>query len=101
MGKKKAGKKTAPTEFEHPEYEKLTTVEQVDAEVEKHKTILVGKDKTESQIKANKKEYVKSMNEQLKELNQEREHEIGVLGALDDRRRQINASNVIPIMRQV
>ncbi len=93
------GKKKQPAPLEVPEYEKLTTIEQVEAEIEKHKTVLVGKDKTESQIKANKKEYVKALNEQLKELNQEREHEIDVLSALDDRRRVIAASNVVPMRK--
>lgn len=85
--------------FETPDYEKLTTVDEVDAAIQKHKDILVGKDTTESMIKAEKKDYVSAMNGQLKELNEEREHEIGVLGALNDRRKQLSRVIQMPTGR--
>ena len=77
--------------FEHPEYEAIRTVDECDELIKKHKDNLVGKDLLERKIKAEKKEYVKAMNEQLKELSEEREHEMGVLGALQDRRKQLSA----------
>jgi hypothetical protein len=91
-------KKDDAKAFDTPNYEALTTIEDVELEIERHKNILVGKDKTEYQIKENKREFVSATNEQLKELKEEREHEICVLSALDDRRRQIFAgSNIIPL----
>ena len=83
---------------EVPNYEALTTIEDVDKEIERHKQILVGKDVLESRMKRDKKEYVGAVNEQLKELAEEREHEIDVLSALDQRKQLIAAgSNVIPM----
>ncbi len=72
-----------------PNYEALTNVDDVEAELERRKNILVGKDRTEYQIKENKKEYVSAINEQLRELKEEREHEILVISALEDRKKQI------------
>lgn len=82
---------------EVPNYEALTTIEEVEEEIEKHKQILVGKDVLEHRMKQDKKEYVSALNEQLKELAEERAHEIDVLSALDQRKIMIaNAgSNVI------
>ncbi len=79
------------TTHEVPNYEAMITVEDVEAEIDRRKNILVGKDRTEYQIKENKKEYVAAMNEQLRELKEEREHEIVVIGALEDRKKQILA----------
>jgi hypothetical protein len=81
---------------EHPDYEKLVTAEEVDKLVEVHKNSLVTKDFIERRIKEEKKDYVSAMNEQLKEVAEEREHEMGVIQALDDRKKQILA-NVIPM----
>lgn len=91
MGKSKNADKTA---FETPDYETLD-LDEVDLELEKHKDILVGKDITESQIKGDKKEYNKAINEQLKELSEEREHEMGVIGALNDRKKLLLAGGSI------
>jgi len=74
-----------------PNYEAMVTVEDVETEIDRRKNILVGKDRTEYQIKENKREYVVAMNEQLRELKEEREHEIVVIGALEDRKKQILA----------
>lgn len=87
---------------EVPNYAALTTLEEVDAEIEKHQKFLVGKDITESRMKQDKKDYVSSLNEQLKELAEEREHEIDVLSALEQRKQEIhNAGQVIPMPRAV
>ncbi len=81
---------------EIPNYEALTTIEEVEEEAERHKQILVGKDVLELRMKRDKKDYVSALNEQLKELKEEREHEIDVLSALDQRKMAIsNAGGVI------
>jgi hypothetical protein len=81
---------------EIPNYEALTTIEEIEEEAERHKQILVGKDVLELRMKRDKKDYVSALNEQLKELKEEREHEIDVLSALDQRKMAIsNAGGVI------
>lgn len=80
-----------------PDYEAFTTVEEVDEEIERHKQILVGKDVLESRMKHDKKTYVSALNEQLKELSEEREHEIEVLSALEQRKMLISNSGGIVI----
>ena len=89
-----------------PDYEALTTTEQVDQEMWRHKDALSSKVRSQHGIAANRKEMLADINEQLKFLKEEIAHEVGVLGALDDRRRflhamQLQASgqggNVVPI----
>lgn len=81
---------------EIPDYEALTTIEEIEEEVERHKQLLVGKDVLESKMKRDKKEYVSALNEQLKELAEEREHEIDVLSALEQRKMIVaNSGGVI------
>lgn len=81
---------------EVPDYEAFTTIEEIEEEVERHKQILVGKDVLESRMKRDKKDYVGALNEQLKELAEEREHEIDVLSALEQRRMVIaNGGGVV------
>lgn len=88
---------------EVPDYEALTTIEEIEEEVERHKQILVGKDVLESKMKKDKKEYVGALNEQLKELTEEREHEIDVLSALEQRRMIVanGGGVIIPMPRMV
>lgn len=92
------GKKDNKTAHETPNYEAMVTVEEVELEIERHKTFLVGKDRTEYQIKESKKEYNAAINEQLRELSQEREHEILVISALEDRKKQILAGAGISVL---
>ena len=81
-----------------PNYEALVSVEDVELEIERRKNILVGKDRTEYQIKEEKREYVSAINEQLRELKEEREHEIVVISALEDRKKQILAgAGIVPL----
>jgi hypothetical protein len=77
--------------LEIPDYEAFHNVDEIDAAIQKHKDILVGKDRIEYQIKSEKREYVKDMNEQIKIIEEEREHEIVVLSALEDRKRVLHA----------
>lgn len=86
--------KKIDNDFEHPPYEKISSMEEVDMYIVRHKDRLVGKDLTESQMKGDKKEYVASLNEQLKELAEERNHEMDVIIALLDRRKQISTKGV-------
>lgn len=85
--------------FDHPDYEQLRTIDEVEGLIRKHRDNLVGKDIAEYRMKEDKKSYVSALNEQLKELKEEREHEMGVLGALEDRKKQLAAGggNVIPL----
>ena len=82
-----------------PDYEQLTTIEEVDEEIAKHKQNLVGKDIVEYRMKEDKKSYVSALNEQLRELAEEREHEINVLSALEQRKQLIHNQGgvVIPL----
>lgn len=82
-----------------PNYEALTTIEQVEEEIEKHKQKLVGKDITEYRMKEDKKTYVSAINETLKELREEREHEINVLSALEQHKQLVSNQGgvVIPL----
>lgn len=94
MGKKK----DTGSHLNTPNYEALMSVDEVEAEIERRKNILVGKDRTEYQIKESKKDYVSAINEQLRELKEEREHEIVVLSALEDRKKQILAgAGIVPL----
>jgi hypothetical protein len=88
------------TDFEHPDYEALTDVSEIDSLVTKHKESLVTKDFIERRIKEEKKEYNSAINEQLKEVLEERDHEMGVIDALTDRKKRLLATNpvVIPII---
>lgn len=90
--------KKSNSDYERPDYENLKTFEAIEEEITKHKNYLVGKDRLESNLKQEKKDFMSSINEQLKEVHEEREHEIGVLSALDDCKRVLHAqSNVVPL----
>lgn len=95
-------KKQDKSPFETPNYESITTLEGVEEEIEKHKQNLVGKDILESRMKAEKKAFVSAHNELLKEVAEEREHEIEVLSALEQHRQLIanGGANVIPMPRR-
>lgn len=88
---------------EVPDYEAFTTIEEVDEEIERHKKILVGKDLLESRMKKDKKDYVKALNETLKEVAEEREHEIDVLSALEQRKQILSneGATIIPMPRAI
>lgn len=91
-------KKNENTHLQVPNYESLVTIDDVEKEIETHKQNLVGKDVVEYRMKADKKDYVSAINEQLKELTEEREHEINVLSALEQHKQLIlNHGGVIPI----
>ena len=89
--------------LETPNYEALTTIEEVEKEIEKHKQKLVGKDIVEYRMKEDKKDYVKALNESLKELKEEREHEITVISALEQHKQVIanGGGQVIPMPPRV
>lgn len=90
-------KKDTGSHLNAPNYEAMMSVDEVEEEIERRKNILVGKDRTEYQIKETKREYVSAINEQLLELKEEREHEIVVIGALEDRKKQILAgAGILP-----
>jgi hypothetical protein len=92
-------KKDDTSHLHVPNYESLTTLEQVEEEIEKRKQNLVGKDILEYRMKEDKKDYVAAVNEQLKELKEEREHEINVLSALEQHKQVLanQGGTVIPM----
>lgn len=93
MAKKKAAaKKNTGGHLEHPDYEKLGSVEEIDDLMVQHKDTLCRKDKLEMQIKQTKKDTNADFNEQLKELAEEREHEVAVIDALLDAKKRLLAS---------
>lgn len=94
-------KKDEKPPYEVPNYEALTTIEDVEKEIDKHKQHLVGKDIVEYRMKEDKKDYVSAINEQLKELREEREHEINVLSALEQHKQVLaNQGGVVIPMRK-
>jgi hypothetical protein len=87
--------------LEHPDYEKLNSIDEIDNMIQTHKDILVRKDKIELKIKDSKKEANAAHNEQLKELLEERTHEVGVIDALVDRKKVLLAqSGVVPMPKK-
>lgn len=97
MGKKQ--QKQQASAFDTPNYESLTTLEEVDAEIERHKERLVGKDKLQARVKEEKKDFNSAINEQLKEIEEERLHEIDVLSALEQHKQLLanGGGTVIPL----
>lgn len=88
--------------LEVPNYEKFTTIEEVEKEIEIHKANLVGKDILEYRMKSDKREYVSAINTQLKELAEEREHEIDVISALEQRKQIIASAGakILPLAKK-
>jgi hypothetical protein len=72
------------------DYEKFKTVDAVDDEVRIHKDIVCRKVRQHINIKDEKKTAVGAYNEQLKEIEEELDHEIKTLDALNDRRRALS-----------
>jgi hypothetical protein len=92
--------KPMTTDFEHPDYEKFTSIDQVETEIVIRKENLVRKDLLERRIKDEKKSYNQAINEQLKEVKEEREHEMGVIGALEDRKKVLHVqSKIVPFQK--
>lgn len=85
--------------YETPDYDSFTTIDAIDEEIEKYRQHLVGKDILESRMKKDKKDYVAALNEQLRDLAEEREHCIDVLSAFEQRKQILanSGSNVIPM----
>ncbi len=79
-----------------PNYEALVTIEEVEEELTRRKNTLIGKDRIDFTIRESKKEYNAAINEQLRDLKEEREHEITVISALEDRKKQILNGNIFP-----
>lgn len=96
-------KKNDQSHLPTPNYEALTTIEEVDQEIEIHKKNLVGKDIVEYRVKEDKKAYMTAANETLREIKEEREHEINVLSTLEQRKMIIanQGGTVIPMPPRV
>lgn len=91
--------KNNDTDFDTPNYEALTNSDDVDAEIKRREHRLINKDKLQARLKEEKKDFCAAINEQLKEIEEERLHEIGVLSALEQRKQYLEngGGNVIPM----
>lgn len=83
-------------EFTRPDYESFVSTDEVDKEIENTKNEICRKAKQMFQTKETKKEAVAAFNEQLKELNEEIDHNLGVLDELVTRKRVIESSADLP-----
>lgn len=75
-------KKTDDKEREVPSYDKLKSVEEVDALIAKYQEELHRRTKQHLQAKQNKKDEVASFNEVIKETAEDIDHVVGVLDEL-------------------
>jgi hypothetical protein len=80
----------AKVEKEKIDYEKFKTVASVEEEIIKHKDIVIRKVRQQINIKDEKKTANAAYNEQLKEVEEEIDHEIKVLDALNSRQRALS-----------
>jgi hypothetical protein len=79
-------------EFQSPDdYEKVTTLDEADEYIDQTKQTIVRKFRLQEQVRGNRKDVVAGYNEQLKHLKQELDHELGVLGGLEDRKKLLAA----------
>ena len=92
-------KKNEASDFNTPDYDSFSTIDEVEKEIERREQILIGKDKLQARIKEEKKDFCSAINEQLKEVEEERLHEIGVLSGLEQRKQYLanGGGVVIPI----
>lgn len=72
-------------------YDSITTLDEVEQEIQKHKTRLIDKDMLQSRLKEEKKSFNSVINESLKEVEEERLHEIEVIEALEQHRMVISS----------
>jgi len=78
--------------LETPEYESFKSISDVDAEMWKQKDKLAKTVKSHLTQKDTKKDTNKSMNDEIKETAEEIDHIVGVLDALEDRRKMLAAN---------
>ncbi len=76
--------------MDKPDYHKLRTIEDADAEIARRKDAVCRKVKQHAQIKESKKDAVAAFNEQLKMVAEELDHELGVLDELGRRRTELD-----------
>lgn len=74
-----------------PDYEKLATLDEVDAEIHKHKELIVRKVKERGQLKSNRKDAMKGFNDELKEVEFQLDHNTEILDELNRHKKLIMA----------
>ncbi len=75
-----------------PDYGKLVSVDEVDAEITRRRDAICRKVKQQAQVKETKKQTLAGLNEQIREVGEELNHEIGVLDELVRRRGELEAT---------
>lgn len=87
--------KKEENEFETPDYEAFKDVQEIDEEIAKTKDLVCRKSKMLYQTRDAKKEAVGAYNEQLKELDEEIDHSLGVLDELNNRRKVLEKGSAV------
>jgi len=90
-------KKNDKGEREKPDYDSFKTLQAIDDEIAKTKTEVCRKTKQLFQTKEAKKEAMGAYNEQIKEMTEEVDHNLGVLDELNTRRRVIEKGGSTPL----
>ena len=76
-------------DFGRPNYGGILTFEQLDAEVEKHRGYLENEVRAQLRVKGEKAAANREFNEHLEGISNRLDHEIGVLDALEDKRKAL------------
>ena len=79
---------------EKPNYDKITTVDEVDEEIQKTKDLICRRVKERGQIKDARKDAMKGYNDELKRVEEELDYNTGVLDELGRHKRLILAGAV-------
>lgn len=79
-----------------PDYDKITTIDEVEQEIQKYKDLICRKVKERGQIRDNKKDAMKGYNDELKEVEAQLEHGTAVIDELNRHKRLVLAGAVSP-----
>lgn len=82
--------------MEKPDYEKMTSIVEVETEIQKYKETIVRKVKVRGQTKENRKEAMKGYNDALKELEEELDFSTVVIDELERHKRLLQAAQQHP-----
>lgn len=79
-----------------PNYDKITTIDEVEREIQKTKDTICRKAKERGQVKDNRKEAMKGYNDELKICEEELDFNLGVLDELNRHKKLVLAGAVGP-----
>lgn len=77
--------------FPIPEYDRYVDPQEIETEIAKRKDTIYRKTKFKHQVEADKKVWAATFGVQLKQLEEELEYEVGVIGGFEDRLKVLNA----------